>query len=178
MSNLIEESLPELVIALTSRWHTPDGNLAIGIPRKKLLQVGGINEEELENILTNLRQKIADLGLELVEYNSNSENWYAIRSKYVAPSELEEDEESVLAYIISHIENDKNQKVAIETVYKKLIAGKYFSQYQLDRILKNLEILGYITKKNRHFQYSCRTLLEFNKESRQHIAEEARKQIV
>lgn len=179
MSEPSDDIMPELFTALTARWHQEDGSLAIGVPRSKLAKAAGMNVEHLEEYLQKMRQQIASLGMELVEYSHQGEAWYAIRSSYICPSELKEDEEAVLGYLISLLEDTKRHShVTVSQVKKKLIEGKYFNESQLDRILKQLENLGYILRRQQKIVYHCRTLLEFSPQSRQHIAEEVRQRLI
>ncbi len=180
MSVILEDAIQELFIALTTRWHQEDGVLAIGVPQSKLLKAGGIQAPALENLLKELREKVSSLGLDVIEYLYKGERWYAIRSNYVAPSELTEEEEAVLAYIMSHLENcgERKQQVQLSTIKKKMLAGDYLTETQFDRVLRQLEHLGYIERHKQFIQYSCRTLLEFNESARKHIAEEAKQRII
>lgn len=174
-----DETIAEMFTALTTRWYQADGSLGIGVPYSKLAKAVGTNMESFNELLQKLRQQISPLGLELAEYNLHGEVWYAIRSIYICPSELKEDEEAVLGYLMSLLEdNTRRYSVTVAQVKKKLIEGKYFNEAQLDKILKRLESLGYISRRQQKLIYHCRTLLEFSPQARIHIAEEARQRLV
>ena len=145
--NIKEEGLEELFIALTTRWRKEDGKLGIGVPQKKLLKAGEINKSNLDILLADLKEYIKKLGLECIEYIYEGEVWYAIRSNYVAPVELESDEEAILAVIISLLEDTKQQKIGINTIKKKLILGKYCSEYQFKSIFKSTGTIRLHSKK-------------------------------
>lgn len=178
MTTRAEEELQQMFIALTARWRKENGQLAIGTQKSKLLKAGGWNEEETERSFARLRSALEPIGLEVVEYICDGELWCAVRSSYVCPSELKTEEEALLAAIISFVEASKAKSAPIESLEKKLVGSKYFSRHQMDRLLKNLEDMGYVRKKNREVVYSPRTLLEFSEESRKHIAEEARRFVI
>ncbi len=175
MSDIIQEALQELFVALTTRWRKENGVLAIGVSRKQLLKAGSIEGAVLDDLLKKLKENIVNLGLELLEYIYDGETWYAIRSTYVAPTDLKSEEEAVLAVIVAHIEScaESKKETPIGTVKKKLVGGKYFSEYQFDRILKNLEQSGYIERKKNSLIYSPRTLIELSQDARKHICEES-----
>jgi hypothetical protein len=175
MSDIVQEALQELFIALTTRWRMDNGVLAIGISKGKLLKAGNIQTAALDDLLQKLRARVSDLGLELVEYLYAGESWYALRSTYVCPNELTNEEEAVLGVVIANIETNNGKQVSLDNVKKKLLAGKYFSDYQLDQILKRLEQYGYLEKKQKMASYSPRTLLEFSADTRKHIAEQAQR---
>ena len=175
MADIIQEALQELFVALTTRWRKENGVLAIGVSRKQLLKAGSVEVEILDDLIKKLRENVANLGLELLEYLYEGEVWYAIRSTYVAPCELKSEEEAMLSVIIAHIESNPSDKkeTPIANVKKKLVGGKYFSEYQFDRILRNLELYGYIERKRNSLVYSPRTLIELSQEARKHISEES-----
>ncbi|NUM35637.1 MAG: hypothetical protein HUU50_13910 [Candidatus Brocadiae bacterium] len=175
MSDIIQEALQEIFVALTTRWRKENGVLAIGVSRKQLLKAGSIEPAVLEDLLKKLKENISSLGLELLEYLYEGESWYAIRSSYVAPADLKSEEEAVLAIIIAHIESIKESKkeAPLANIKKKLVGGKYFSEYQFDRILRNLEQSGYIERKKNNLAYSPRTLIELPEDARKHICEES-----
>ena len=129
-------------------------------------------------MLADLKEYIKKLGLECIEYIYEGEIWYAIRSNYVAPVELEAEEEAILAVIISLIEDTKQQKIEINAIKKKLILGKYCSEYQIKNILNQLEQLAYIQKKKQIVSYGPRLLLELTENARKHIAQETKRIIV
>lgn len=174
-NDILQEAMQELFIALTTRWRRDNGVLAIGVSKNKLLKAGNIQAGNLDELLQKLRARVADLGLELVEYLYQGESWYALRSTYVCPNELSSEEEAVLGVAIANIEANNGKPVSVEQIKKKLLAGKYFSDYQLDQIVKHLEQLGYIEKKMKLVSYSPRTLLEFSGDARKHIAEQTQR---
>lgn len=167
-----EEMLQQVFIAITARWHRESGPLAIGVTRSRLKTAGAMSEEELDSVLAKLRGRLDGLGLDLVEYLYEGEVWYAVRSGFACPSELSGDDEAALAVLMSAVEPDETNKVSLEALKKRLVTAKYCTDYQLDRILKNLEHLGYIQRKSKMIGYGPRTMLEFSKDARKHIAEE------
>lgn len=175
MDTIVQEALQELFIAITTRWRNEQGILCIGVSRKKLLQAGNISSAILDELLKQIKEQIEPLGLELIEYIYDSEVWYTIHSIYVAPSELNSKEEAMLATIISFIES--KHTVNITELKKKLIAGEYFTVYQFEQTIKNLEQLGYIQRKKQKIQYGPRTLVEFSEDARKHIGKEAERLI-
>jgi len=179
MKDILEEALQELFIAMTARWRREDGTLGIGVPKNKILKAGEITAEVMENLLQRLKEKMSSLGMEVIEYFYEGEIWYAVRSTYICPSELKSEEEATLAVIISAIESSSEvpKRADVEIVKKKLLGGKYFTESQLERTLKQLEQAGYIQKRKQYILYSPRTLLEFSEEVRKHLVEEANRLI-
>lgn len=175
MKDIVEEALQELFIAITARWQREDGTLGIGVSRSQLTTAGEISSDVLDNLLDTLRKKLAELGVELLEYMYDGDIWYAVRSSYVCPSELRSEEEAMLALFISELESSSKapSEILVKNCKQKLIGGKYFSEHQFDKIVRNLETLGYIKRKRSSILYGPRTLLEFSEESRKHIAEES-----
>jgi hypothetical protein len=171
VDNIVQEALQELFIAITARWRNEQGNLCIGISRKKLLQAGNISFAVLEELIRKIKDQIKPLGLEFLEYIYEGEVWYTVHSTYVAPSELNSNEEAMLAVIISKLETKKD--LTTTELKKKLTTGDYFTLYQFDQILKNLEQLGYIKRNKQKIQYAPRNLIEFSPDDRKHIGMEA-----
>lgn len=185
MSNVMDEIVQELFAALTTRWRREDGRLAIGVTREKLLSVGDINQEILDNLLEKLKQHIQPLGMELVEYISQGEYWYAIRSVYACPAELKREEESTLAVCVALLEKKsgkgrkkEEQKAEVSALKRRLVKGQYFTEYQVDKHIKSLEYLGYIQRHQKYFSYGPRSLLELSPESRRHISEQTDRMII
>lgn len=174
MAMIVDEALQELFVALTTRWRRENGKLAVGVTRAKLLKTDGITPAVLDELFKKLRDKLKELGLELVEYVYDGDVWYAIRSTYVSLTELQNEEEAVLAVLIAALETAPGSKkeVAGEVLKKRLVNGKYFTDSQMERVLKNLEHLGYLDRQKKLLLYGPRTLLEFSEDARKHIQEQ------
>ena len=174
-NQVVDEALQELFMALITRWRKENGRLGIGVPKTKLLKAGAIKPDVLDDLLQKLRAKVGELGLEVVEYLYEGEPWYAVRSIYVCPTEMKEEEESFLALLIAQLEAAQapQRGVKEEPIKNRVVKNKYFTEHQFDRILKNLEQLGYVEKRQKRIYYLPRTLLEFSAETRKHIGEQA-----
>ena len=98
-----DETLQELFIACASRWRTAEGQLGIGVPKKKLLEALGIEEAGLRPLLDQLTGRLAPLGLDLVEYYYARDRWYAVKSVFPAPNELDEYELAALGVVIAMV---------------------------------------------------------------------------
>ncbi len=169
--------LGQLFAALTARFRNEDGQLTIGVKRQDLLQALHINKAGLTRLLDLLRQQITPLGLELVEYRLGRDTLYCIRTIYGVPGELTDPEYAVLGVIISTIEraskHRRPRRVATKDIETILVARGRLSRYQLDKILRRLTELGYITRTARRIVYGPRLELEFDAERREAISNAA-----
>lgn len=178
MVNILKDATQELFIAMSTRWIKNDGSLATGVSRKQILQKTDIKAEVLDDLIMQVKEKVDLLGLEVVEYTYESDLWYTLRSNYVAPNELNPEEEATLAVIIEFLEKQKDPttaNISLDKINDRLVKGKYFTNSSLDRSLRKLEYLGYINRKRKKISYKPRTLIEFSEISRKHIAEESSK---
>ncbi|MGQ4915516.1 MAG: hypothetical protein ACP6IU_12340 [Candidatus Asgardarchaeia archaeon] len=168
------DEVAQLIAALSARWIGENGKIRYGVPEKKLLSIFKNNKKRLNALLSELERNIEPLGLMLVKYYMGNEKWYCLRTVYGVPTELTNDEYAVLGVIISIMERKKN-KTAFrkKELYLKLVTGGYMSQYQLDTILKRLELLGYINIEKGNISYGPRLQIEFDDERRKKIAEKA-----
>ena len=105
---------PQLFIALTSRWRRENGSLAIGVSKNQLRNKTGLTLLELETTLEDFGRKAKRLGLELISYVFENEEWYCLRSIYVVPNELTLDEQAVLGTIIFIIERKSDRRIREE----------------------------------------------------------------
>jgi DNA-binding MarR family transcriptional regulator len=169
--------LGQLFAALTARYRNDHGNLNVGIKRQDLLEALHVNKSGLNRLLDLLRQQITTLGLELVEYRLGRETLYCIRTLYGVPGELTDPEYAVLGVIIATIEQASKKRrphrIATKDLQTVLVARGRISRYQLDRILRRLIELGYITRTTRRIAYGPRLELEFDAERREAIANAA-----
>lgn len=169
--------LGQLFAALTARHRDEEGRLRIGVKQQDLLEALHTNRTGLTRLLDLLRQEISSLGLELVEYRLGRETLYCIRTLYGVPSELTETEYAVLGVIIATIENvskkRRPRRIPVKELETVLVARGRLSRYQLDRILRRLMELGYLTRTARRIAYGPRLELEFDNERREAIANAA-----
>ncbi|TRO54956.1 hypothetical protein E2P64_08070 [Candidatus Bathyarchaeota archaeon] len=167
----------QLFAALTARFRNEEGQLSIGVKRQDLLEALHINKTGLVRLLDLLRQQISPLGLELVEYRMGRDTLYCVRTIYGVPGELTDPEYAVLGVIISTVEQvsklHRPRRVATKDIETILVARGRLSRYQLDRILRRLTELGYITRTARRITYGPRLELEFDAERREAIASAA-----
>jgi hypothetical protein len=169
--------LAQLFAALTARFRDEEGQLSIGIKRQDLLEALHINKSNLARLLELLRQQISPLGLELVEYRLGRDTLYCVRTIYGVPGELTDPEYAVLGVIISTVERASKyrhpRRIGIKDIETILVARGRLSRYQLDKILRRLTELGYITRTTRQIAYGPRLELEFDAERREAIANAA-----
>lgn len=169
--------LGQLFAALTARFRNEEGQLSIGVKRQELLEALHITKTGLSRLLDLLRQQISPLGLELVEYRLNRDTLYCIRTIYGVPGELSDSEYAVLGVIISTVEraskNRRPRRAATKDIETILVARGRLSRYQLDKILRRLTELGYLTRTARRIAYGPRLELEFDAERREAIANAA-----
>ncbi|MCF2142485.1 MAG: hypothetical protein K9W42_02140 [Candidatus Heimdallarchaeota archaeon] len=168
---------PQLFIALTSRWRRQNGTLAFGVSKRQLRAKTGLTLLELETLLTDFGNKVTRLGLELVSYLIDNEEWFCLRSIYVVPNELTLDEQAVLGTIIFLIEKTRDNRrrderpIKSAEVFERLVKRGYYSEYTLTKILRTLDAAGYIRRGGTKIRYGARTLIELSPERRQEIAE-------
>jgi hypothetical protein len=169
--------LGQLFAALTARFRNEEGQLSIGVKRQDLLEALHINKSGLTRLLDLLRQQISPLGLELVEYRLGRDTLYCVRTIYGVPAELSDPEYAVLGVIISTVEraskHRRPRRVSTKDIETILVARGRLSRYQLDKILRRLTELGYITRSTRRVAYGPRLELEFDSERREAIANAA-----
>jgi hypothetical protein len=169
--------LGQLFAALTARFRNEEGQLSIGVKRQDLLDALHINKSGLARLLDLLRQQVSPLGLELVEYRLGRDTLYCVRTIYGVPGELSDPEYAVLGVIISTVEraskHRRPRRISTKDIETILVARGRLSRYQLDRILRRLTELGYITRTARRVAYGPRLELEFDTERREAIANAA-----
>ncbi len=169
--------LGQLFAALTARFRNEEGQLSIGVKRQDLLEALHVNKAGLSRLLDLLRQQIAPLGLELVEYRLNRDTLYCVRTIYGVPGELTDPEYAVLGVIISAVEraskSRRPRRVATKDIETILVARGRLSRYQLDKIMRRLIELGYLTRTTKRIAYGPRLELEFDSERREAIANAA-----
>ncbi len=113
-----ESLVGQLFIALSSWWYSAQMPV-VGVSRKDLSQI--ITPGRLNELLVKLQEKLAQFNLELVEYKFNRQQMYCLRSSIVAPSLLNEKEQSLLGVIIHHI----YYPLMIENRQKEITSGKH-----------------------------------------------------
>ncbi len=169
--------LGQLFAALTTRYRDEEGRLCIGVTRQALIESLHTTRTGLNRILDLLRQQITPLGLELVEYRLGRETRYCLRTLYGVPGELTDPEYAVLGVIIATIEgvqaHRRQQYLRVKDLESAIVARGRLSRYQLDKILRRLSNLGYVTRTASRISYGPRTELEFDEERRQAIANAA-----
>ncbi len=168
---------PQLFIALTSRWRRENGSLAIGVSKNQLRNKTGLTLLELETTLEDFGRKVKRLGLELISYVFENEEWYCLRSIYVVPNELTLDEQAVLGTIIFMIERKSDRRrreeepISSSDLFERLVKRGYYSEYTLTRILRTLDATGYICRGGNKIKYGSRTKIEISAERRAEIAD-------
>ncbi len=167
--------LPQLVAILTARSRDENGRLAIGAPRRKLLEALRVGEEELDALLQNLAQRGSELGLDLREYRKAGDTWHCLTATYGGPLELDDISQGVLALLIHLVRKSGRRKIATQEEVREILVGReYLSEYQLQTILRRLDYLGYIRRGRGTIALDCRTTLEFDEAAQKEIAEQAR----
>ena len=168
---------PQLFLSLTSRWRKDDGSLAFGVSKRQLRSKTGLSLLDLETLLEDFGKKVKKVGLELISYIEDNETWYCLRSIYVVPNELTLDEQAVLGTIIFMIERKTDHRRREETpitsteLFERLVKRGYYSEYTLTKILRRLDITGYIKRGGNKIRYGPRTKIEISNERRKEIAD-------
>jgi hypothetical protein len=168
---------PQLFVAFSSRWRKENGSLAFGITKQQLRNKTGLTLLELEKLVEEYGKKVRKLGLELISYILDNEEWYCLRSIYVVPNELTLDEQAVLGTIIFLIERSRDQRrreelpVLSSELFERLVKRGYYSEYTLTKILRTLTDAGYIRRGGNKIRYGARTKIEISAERRKEIAD-------
>jgi len=170
-----EALLPQLMAVLTARWRQENGRLAIGAPRRRLLEALRIDDESLEFLLHKLADKAAVLGLELRDYRRGGDTWLCLTAVHGGPSELLDREQGVLGLLIHLVLRSGRRRCAtMEEIREILVGREYLTEHQLQRILQRLDYLGYIRRSRGTVHLDVRTTLEFDDAAQKEIAEQAR----
>lgn len=168
---------PQLFIALSSRWRHENGSLAFGISKRQLRNKTGLTLLDLENLMESFGKKVKRIGLELISYIIDNEEWYCLRSIYVVPNELTLDEQAILGTIIFLIERTtdrrrrEEQPIVSSDLMDRLVKRGYYSEYSLTKILRTLAEAGYIRRGGNKIRYGARTKIEISPERRKEIAD-------
>ncbi len=168
---------PQLFVALSSRWRRENGALAFGIEKRQLRNKTGLSLMELETLLEDFGKKVKRIGLELISYVENNQEWYCLRSIFVVPNELSLDEQAVLGTIIFLIEKKTDHRRREETpitsteLIERLVKRGYYSEYTLTKILRRLDNSGYVRRGGNKIRYGARTKIEISSERRKEIAD-------
>ena len=169
--------LGQLFAALTARYRDEQGSLSIGVRKQDLMAALHTNSTGLNRLLDLLRQQVAPLGLELVEYRLGRDTRYCMRTLYGVPGELSDAEYAVLGVIVATIEGTSKKRrprrIQTKNLETALVASGRISRYQLDKILRRLVYLGYIIRMASRIAYGPRLELKFDAERRQAIAKSA-----
>lgn len=178
----MEDLDAQLFAILTTRWLGGNSSLNVGVPQSKLLEALGCDDDGLDKILEAFTEKIRKFGLELVEYYSDNDKWYCIKTVYACPNELSTTEQAVLGVIISLIEANKmeneKEETNVEALRNKLVRKKYLSEYRLTKVIKYLEKTGFVRRSTSRIKYGPRTKIELDNDRRLEIAEKAKSLII
>ena len=170
-----ESLLPQLMAILTARWRQEGGRLAVGAPRRRLLEALRIGEGELDALLQELADRAAALGLELRDYRRAGDTWCCLTALQGGPIELTDIEQGVLGLIIHlALQSGRKRSAATEVVREILVGREYLTEHQLQTVLRRLESHGYIRRSRGLVTLDCRTTLEFDEAAQKEIAEQAR----
>ena len=175
--------LPELFVALTSRWRREDGSLAFGISEADLLAKGEITLRQWKELQHELRARIEPLGIEVVKYDYLGHTWWCCRSLYPVPPELDEDEMLFLATFLYAAGRGKktppkHPRAKVDALGSLLIDGGYVSKYAFDRTLRQLQDKAYVRRSRSFVEAESRLLLEIPEENRAYLAEQVERLVV
>jgi len=170
-----ESLLPQLMAVLTARWRQENGRLAVGAPRKRLLEALRVDEAQLDALLQGLADRLAPLGLELRDYRRAGDTWCCLTALQGGPIELADPEQGVLGLVIHLVrESGRRRCAATDAVREILVGREYLTEHQLQAILRRLEYHGYIRRSRGSVTLDCRTTLEFDDAAQKEIAEQAK----
>jgi hypothetical protein len=160
---------------LTARWRLEDGRLAIGAPRRRLLESLRVDEEQLDALLQNLAERTGALGIELRDYRRAGDTWCCLTAIHGGPIELDETEQGVLGLLIHLVlKSGRRKSAAIDDIREILVGREYMTEHQFQGVLRRLEYHGYLRRSRGTVALDCRTALEFDEAAQKEIAEQAR----
>lgn len=168
----IKEVYGQLISILSNRRRDAEGKLVIGITEDEIKRVlNHTTLEETQELMQEFGVFLLTIGLSLVKFPFQSQNWYAIKSVYAAPIDLKEDELAILGTCIMLIEKNENKNTEMRAIVDYLTIRDYFNEYKIKNKLKFLMTNGYITKgKLGKLRYGPKLLIEINEEARKLIA--------
>ncbi|MFP4057944.1 MAG: hypothetical protein ACLF0G_13840 [Candidatus Brocadiia bacterium] len=174
-----QELLPQLTAILTARWRQENGRLAIGAPRRRLLQALRVEEARVDELLAALAEKAGELGLELREYRRAGDMWVCLTAVHGGPTELTDEEQGVLGVVVHLVRaSGRRRHTTVDDLRELLVGREYLTEHQLQSRLRRLEYLGYIRRSRGTVHLDCRSELEFDENARREIAEQARSLIL
>jgi len=170
-----EDLLPQLTAILTARWRDEGGRLAIGAPKRRLLEALRIEEPQLDALLDRLADRMSGLGLEVRDYRKAGDTWCCLAATHGGPIELTDIEQGVLGLLIHLVLKSGRKRFAgMDEVSEVLVGREYLTDHQFQTILRRLEYHGYIRRSRGAIHLDCRTTLEFDEAAQKEIAEQAR----
>lgn len=167
-----KEAYAQLLAILTNRRKNAESILLIGLDEPSLREVLGVNLEELQNLLKEFNDYILGLGLTVVEYQYHGYVWYAIKSMYSSPIELDDQELAVLGTVIMFTEKQERQEVDFSEIIQYLTQREYFTEFKLRKVIQSLQMNGYLERHGKEITFGPRTLIEFSDEARTQIAQQ------
>jgi len=170
MADLDEKTVQELFAVLTTRWRDDRDILQIGVPRKRLEAELEMSTTELNSAMKQVGDLAKPLGLQLVRYTMSRDEWFCFRSSSILPTDLKEEDLSLLGVIIALVETD-GKRCDTKDLHDRILRQDLMSPYSLDRSLKRLEHDGFIRRKSRGVLFGPRTLVEIGEDERERIKE-------
>jgi len=170
-----ETLLPQLMAVLTARWRDETGRLAVGAPRKRLLEALRVDDAALDALLARLAERAEGLGLEFRDYRRAGDSWCCLAATHGGPIELSELDQGVLGLIIHLVlKSGRRRAAGIEELRETLVGREYLTENQFQSVLRRLEYHGYVHRSRGAVSLDCRTALEFDEAAQKEIAEQAR----
>lgn len=170
-----ETLLPQLVAILTARWREEGGRLAVGAPRRRLLEALRVDDAQLDELLARLADKAEPLGLKLRDYRRAGDTWHCLAATYGGPIELGEVDQGVLGLVVHLVlKSGRRRAAGIEELRETLVGREYLTENQFQAVLRRLEYHGYIHRSRGTVALDCRTAIEFDEAAQKEIAEQAK----
>lgn len=178
-----KELYGQLIAILGNRRKDVSGRLLVGFEKGELCQTLGRGEGELQEVLEGFNTFLLSIGLSVVEYERRNQTWFALKSLYAAPTELDEEELAVLGAFVmlaeerrrglDEKERQKDLHVDLSKLVEYLVEREYFNEYRLRRVVKQLQDSSYLDRTAGKLSYGPRSMIELNEESRRQIASQA-----
>jgi len=170
-----ESLLPQLTAVLTARWRDETGRLAIGAPRKRLLEALRVDEAQVDALLQELANRAISLGLELRDYRRAGDSWCCLTAVHGGPTELTDVDSGVLGLLIHLVlKSGRRRCASMDEIREILVGREYLTENQLQAILRRLEYLGYLRRSRGTVALDCRATLELDDAAQKEIAEQAK----
>ena len=164
---------PSLFTILSAHHVDEENKLRFGVQENKLSEILGIKKARLNHLLEQFNEEISKLGLEVVKYKDNSQNWITIRHKQFAPLNLSKQAEVLLGFSFGHFMELPKPEYKAEDFRLELTVRGFLTNAEYTNALDELVKKRYLKRSRGIIRLGIRSLLEFDEQSREKIGRQA-----